>query len=66
MGVLADIYLSRDDQEAIRYANEPETFKDREQGRSDASILNQRGTLKRNCGLNHCYLTGSLLPRRKR
>jgi hypothetical protein len=39
MGVLADIYLSRDDQEAIRYANEPETFKDREQGRSDASIF---------------------------
>src|SRR5437899_11775302 len=31
MGVLADIYLSRDDQEAVRYDNEPEMFKDREQ-----------------------------------
>ena len=31
MGVLADLYLSRDDQEAIRYDSEPETFKDREQ-----------------------------------
>lgn len=31
MGVLADIYLSRDDQQAIRYDNEPEMFKDREQ-----------------------------------
>ena len=30
MGVLADIYLSRDDQEAVRYDSEPETFKDRE------------------------------------
>jgi hypothetical protein len=31
MGVLADLYLSRDDQEAIRYDTEPGTFKDREQ-----------------------------------
>lgn len=31
VGVLADIYLSRDDQEAVRYDNEPEMFKDREQ-----------------------------------
>src|SRR5678815_3823542 len=66
MGVLAHICLSRDDQEAIRYANEPATLEDREQGRSDASILNQRGTVKRNCGLNRYYLTGSLLPRSKR
>jgi len=34
MGVLADLYLSRDDKEAVRYANEPETFKDREQFRN--------------------------------
>jgi hypothetical protein len=34
MGVLADLYLSRDDQEAVRYDSEPETFKDREQYRN--------------------------------
>src|ERR1051326_2645985 len=34
MGVLADLYLSRDDKEAVRYDNEPETFKDREQFRN--------------------------------
>jgi hypothetical protein len=31
MSVQADIYLSRDDGEAIRYNSEPATFKDREQ-----------------------------------
>lgn len=31
MGVLADIYLSHDDQEAARYDNEPEMFNEREQ-----------------------------------
>jgi hypothetical protein len=34
MGVLADLYLSRDDEEAVRYDNEPETFKDRGQFRN--------------------------------
>src|ERR1051326_1771658 len=34
VGVLADLYLSRDDKEAVRYDNEPETFKDREQFRN--------------------------------
>ena len=33
-GRLADLYLSRDDQEAVRYDSEPETFKDREQCRN--------------------------------
>jgi hypothetical protein len=31
MSVQADIYVSRDDEEAIRYNSEPATFKDREQ-----------------------------------
>ena len=34
MGVLADIYLSRDDQEAVLYDSAPETFEDREQYRN--------------------------------
>jgi hypothetical protein len=34
MGVLADIYPSRDDQEAVRYDSDPDTFKDREQYRN--------------------------------
>jgi hypothetical protein len=33
MGLLADIYVSRDDEEATRYDSEPSTFKDREQYR---------------------------------
>lgn len=38
MGVLADLYLSRDDEEAVRYDSEPETFKDREQYRNFAEL----------------------------
>jgi len=33
MGLLADIYVSRDDEEATRYDSEPAIFKDREQYR---------------------------------
>ena len=31
MSVLADIYVSRDDAEAVKYDSEPSTFADREQ-----------------------------------